>query len=506
MLAYPQRPESLPRERLPDAPPPGTPGCERAAAPSLTSFRAFLRPRGASSATPASAPPPSAVRELPASPSLQSFRAYLRPRSAAPTSATPTSARPASARAASSAATRELPVSPSLQSFRAYLRPRSAAPASTQPAAMAGAKTPPPPDLPASPSLQSFRAHLRSRTAPVSTAPPADTSPVELGSEASSGARPYQHDVVLTTAGPTPTLAAAAVFDGHGESATGHVVSALCGRALPSKLTAHAIWAPLATGDSPSLKKRLTAVVAELEAEACLLNATAHAYAGSTLCVALASPGMLASVNVGDSRAVLASRGPDGTLMTAPLTRDQVPARPDERARIEANGGWVTRGSLNGYISMSRALGDTDLKEHRNRTDFKGKPDGTVFGERLFTAEPEVVMLPRDASQRFVIVASDGIWDTVSNESAVRIVDTSLRAGATADKAAATLVRRALAAGSADNLAAAVLVLDRAAAPEYSSRWGRLVPRKKSLGIRNRLRKGLSREDLTVHGAHAYHD
>ena len=61
--------------------------------------------------------------------------------------------------------------------------------------------------------------------------------------------------------------------------------------------------------------------------------------------------------NVGDSRAVL-SRG--GVAIS--LTTDQLATRDDEKARIEAAGGWVHNGRLNGVLAVSRAFGDVEHK------------------------------------------------------------------------------------------------------------------------------------------------
>ncbi len=328
---------------------------------------------------------------------------------------------------------------------------------------------------------------------------------IELGSNASSGARAYQHDRVLTYATPDASLALGAVFDGHGPDEAGHLVSEHCRCSLLPKLASERVWRSLAAADAKGLRAAITSSISQLEAESVSINTTERAYAGSTACVALASSHIIAVANVGDSRAVLASRR--GTeLYTTDLSRDHVPNRADEKVRIVAAGGWVARGSLNGYISMSRALGDADLKIHRNRTAFKGKPSGRSFTDKLFTAEPEFSFVSRSPEQRFVIVATDGVWGTVSSKSAVRIVDSSLRGGADANKAAAALVRRALSAGSTDNIAVSVLLLDRASAPEYASKWRRLKPQKVSLGVRRRLRRGNADDDVSIHGAHAFRE
>lgn len=332
---------------------------------------------------------------------------------------------------------------------------------------------------------------------------------LELGTHLSAGARAYQHDRVIThlthlsSANP---MVAAAVFDGHGSDDLGHIVSAHCEDNLLTLLRTKRVWQHLEAANAKALTHALEDVVEALEEDSLALNDEAQSYVGSTLCGVLLSTEMLASVNVGDSRAVLATRTTDGSLSATDLTRDHVVTSADEHARVISNGGWVERGSVNGYISMTRALGDADLKAHRNLTEFPRKPPGREFGARLFTAEPDIAFFKRDHAQRFVIVATDGVWATVSSETAVKIVDASLRSGAEAQKAASILCRRAVSAGSADNCSAAVVVLERGL-KEYESRWGRLGKKKIALGLKKMLRRNRAPEpimDETLHGGHAF--
>lgn len=65
---------------------------------------------------------------------------------------------------------------------------------------------------------------------------------------------------------------------------------------------------------------------------------------GSTavLCLADLSQGSLTVGNVGDSRAVLAIKDGSGKYQAHRMTRDFKPTDPDERHRIERNGGEIT--------------------------------------------------------------------------------------------------------------------------------------------------------------------
>lgn len=61
--------------------------------------------------------------------------------------------------------------------------------------------------------------------------------------------------------------------------------------------------------------------------------------------------------NVGDCRAVLC-RGGNAVV----ITTDHTPSVPSEAARVEAAGGFVSRGRVNGILGVSRSFGDIHCK------------------------------------------------------------------------------------------------------------------------------------------------
>mmetsp|Transcript_24056 Transcript_24056/g.42461 ORF Transcript_24056/g.42461 Transcript_24056/m.42461 type:complete len:347 (+) Transcript_24056:394-1434(+) len=136
---------------------------------------------------------------------------------------------------------------------------------------------------------------------------------------------------------------------------------------------------------------------------------------GSTAVTVLLERDRLWTANLGDSRAVLCR---DGEALD--ITEDHKPNSATEKARIEALGGNVRwygylgpdrqpvhgMGAyrINGNLAVSRAFGD------RLETPYVScKPDITCF-ERNFEAD------------RFIILASDGLWDVMSSQEAVRFV------------------------------------------------------------------------------------
>ncbi|MBA0552763.1 hypothetical protein Golob_023542 [Gossypium lobatum] len=125
--------------------------------------------------------------------------------------------------------------------------------------------------------------------------------------------------------------------------------------------------------------------------------------AGGTCCLtALIQNGDLVVSNAGDCRAVLSRSG-----TAEPLTSDHRPSREDERSRIQNLGGYVDlcRGvwRIEGSLAVSRGIGDRHLKQ-------------------WVIAEPETKIVSIKPDCEFLILASDGLWDKVSNQEAVDIV------------------------------------------------------------------------------------
>ncbi|XP_010483528.1 PREDICTED: probable protein phosphatase 2C 78 [Camelina sativa] len=127
---------------------------------------------------------------------------------------------------------------------------------------------------------------------------------------------------------------------------------------------------------------------------------------GSTAVVSVLTPEKIIVANCGDSRAVLCRNG-----KAIALSSDHKPDRPDELDRIEAAGGRVIYWDgprVLGVLAMSRAIGDNYLKPY-------------------VISKPEVTVTDRVNEDDFLILASDGLWDVVSNETACSVVRMCLR-------------------------------------------------------------------------------
>ncbi|XVE79523.1 hypothetical protein DITRI_Ditri14bG0065900 [Diplodiscus trichospermus] len=127
---------------------------------------------------------------------------------------------------------------------------------------------------------------------------------------------------------------------------------------------------------------------------------------GSTAVVAIVTPDKIVVANCGDSRAVVCRKG-----KPVPLSSDHKPDRPDELNRIQEAGGRVIYWDgprVLGVLAMSRAIGDNYLKPY-------------------VSCEPEVTITDRTVDDECLILASDGLWDVVSNDTACGVARMCLR-------------------------------------------------------------------------------
>ncbi|KAL0886993.1 hypothetical protein Bca101_010976 [Brassica carinata] len=116
---------------------------------------------------------------------------------------------------------------------------------------------------------------------------------------------------------------------------------------------------------------------------------------GSTSVVAVVFPTHIFVSNCGDSRAVLC-RGKTPLALSV----DHKPDREDEAARIDAAGGKVIQWNgarVFGVLAMSRSIGDKYLKPS-------------------VIPDPEVTSVRRVKEDDCLILASDGLWDVMTNE------------------------------------------------------------------------------------------
>jgi serine/threonine protein phosphatase PrpC len=125
---------------------------------------------------------------------------------------------------------------------------------------------------------------------------------------------------------------------------------------------------------------------------------------GCTSCVALLTPDTIYCANSGDSRCVLA-RG----ATAVELSEDHKPDNVGEKKRIEAAGGFVEEGRVNGSLSLSRALGDMEYKMNKKMP----------VDKQAITCVPELQAEKIHPNDDFLIIACDGIWDCKTSQQCV---------------------------------------------------------------------------------------
>jgi cGMP-dependent protein kinase len=139
--------------------------------------------------------------------------------------------------------------------------------------------------------------------------------------------------------------------------------------------------------------------------------------------------------NVGDSRAILGSqRGNNGhnnattAVVAVPLSKDQTPHRRDEAYRCTQAGARILSF---GQIDP-RNMGDASQDEEDPPRVWHptGMYPGTAFTRSLgdamaeslgVIAEPEVLRLKLTPSEKVIVIASDGVFDVMSNQQVIDI-------------------------------------------------------------------------------------
>lgn len=244
------------------------------------------------------------------------------------------------------------------------------------------------------------------------------------------------------------------VFDGHGKN--GHKVSRIVRQRLPVLLLDKTNLLAEADGelDGNLFENQETSyddfssngkfhqweeacvnAFEEMDKEIKLIRNLDSNFSGTTAVVVMKKGEDLVIANLGDSRAVLGTKTEDG-VKAVQLTTDLKPGSPGEVDRIRSSNGrvfalrdepgveraWLPRVHVPG-IAMSRCFGDFIMKNY-----------GLI-------CTPMVTHHRITSDDLFVVLATDGIWDVLSNEEVTSVVSRvqseELAAKAVVDAAAA---------------------------------------------------------------------
>jgi len=193
------------------------------------------------------------------------------------------------------------------------------------------------------------------------------------------------------------------VCDGHGTY--GHLVSEYISKALPNFLkdnSDEAIISGFITTNNTLINN------SKID---CSLS-------GSTCTTLIINLDKIICANLGDSRAVLA-RYEKGIYSAVDLSKDHKPSDPNEMKRILIKGGRI------------KPFFDEELKKflgpERVNSDIPGLAMTRSIGDHLahsvgVISEPEIIRYEFNGSEKFIVLASDGIWEYIDSDECVNIV------------------------------------------------------------------------------------
>ena len=112
---------------------------------------------------------------------------------------------------------------------------------------------------------------------------------------------------------------------------------------------------------------------------------------------------ILYCVNVGDSRCIIVNK--KGVMR---LSEDDRVDVPKEKERILQQGGIISNNRIYGQLMLSRGFGDWGIKQY-----------GLI-------CEPHIAKIEINENDLFLVIASDGVWDVMSDEDFKDIMQESL--------------------------------------------------------------------------------
>ena len=209
------------------------------------------------------------------------------------------------------------------------------------------------------------------------------------------------------------------VCDGHGVE--GHFVSRFVKKVLPEKMSKFLRNVPLLnTSIQHEVYNKITEAFLLTNRELVEEPDINSFFSGSTCVSVIFTPEKLICPNIGDSRAVL-GRYIDNEWKAIELSRDHKPTEPDEEQRILENNGRIQpfTDEDGEFVGPKRVWIQED--------DVPGLAMSRSFGDRVAAtvgviSAPEIKEMELCEDDKFMIIASDGIWEFIDSQECVEIV------------------------------------------------------------------------------------
>ena len=151
-------------------------------------------------------------------------------------------------------------------------------------------------------------------------------------------------------------------------------------------------------------------------------------FSGSTCILIFKIGNKLICSNVGDSRAILIKNKIENNNLyqCITLSNDQKPNNPEEKQRIEKMGGEVEQTYEENGNNTPKPSGI--FRVWKKECDYPGLAISRSLGDKVaeligVICDPEILEFQLDESCKYIVSGSDGIWEYLSNQDVIDIVN-----------------------------------------------------------------------------------
>lgn len=275
--------------------------------------------------------------------------------------------------------------------------------------------------------------------------------------------------------GPSRSMSAAAVFDGHGgsdvsERLSQQLLDELDRRLLGSSACSTSAVFGMGPADSMSAALRQSFAACDADLLAGVEAGTMNVGCGACACCLLVDSTRFVVANTGDCGAVLIRESQCRgcrTMQAIPVTARHNADQPAERARLKEEhpdeidivickrSHWkgteevLSSCYVKGILQTTRSFGDFYLKREelmsRSRQGRRALRRGCGLTPPYITSTPQVRVVLREAADHALVLGSDGFWDEMNGRDVARAMAKEDMQGLSAQAVADALLAEALA-------------------------------------------------------------